>query len=231
MYCMKTNRKTYRINKSGLIADKELYRIWFEYYKIALASKDSGIQSALRKTKKFYADWGDDITVHFDDWWITHSHLFSDIDKVRLMVGNETKDDEHFYVVVPRTRSINVAVEEFTELLSIEFGVTRTKRTHVPIHKYAPTEIQGFKRDSMRLTLDLTKNVFQDESLKSKALYEKVQSYLETSRFKKQKNELPDIFEDLTNGSEDAKRNIRRYRTRGKKILLNVANGRFPGDY
>jgi hypothetical protein len=75
------------------------------------------------------------------------------------------------------------------------------------------------------------KNVFQDESLKSKKLYEKVQSYLETSRFKKQKNEMPNIFEDLTNGSEDAKRNIRRYRTRGKKILLNVANGRFPGTY
>ena len=43
--------------------------------------------------------------------------------------------------------------------------------------------------------------------------------------------ELPTIFEDLTNDSEDAKRNIRRYRSRGKSILLNVANGRFPGKY
>jgi hypothetical protein len=75
------------------------------------------------------------------------------------------------------------------------------------------------------------KNVFYDVSLKGKALYEKVVNYLETERFKKQKNELPTIFEDLTNDSEDAKRNIRRYRSRGKSILLNVANGRFPGKY
>ena len=224
-------KKSYSVNQSGLIADKELFRIWFEFYKLALVNKDKDIQSAMRKTKKFYADWGADSNVHFDDWWVTHNHLFVDIDRVRLMEDSETKDDGHLYVVIPRTRSINVAVEEFSELLSNEFNVTRAKRTHVPIHKYAPTEIQGFKRDSMRLTLDLMKNVFQDETLKSKALYEKVVNYLETDRFKKQKNELPTIFEDLTNDSEDAKRNIRRYRSRGKSILLNVANGRFPGKY
>ena len=225
------SKKTYKVNQSGLVADKELFRIWFEFYKLALVSNDKEVQSALRKSKKIYADWEINSNEYFDDWWISHKHLFIDIDNVRLMAVDELKDDEHLYVVVPRTRSINVAVDEFTELLSKEFNVTRRKRTHVPKHRFAPTEIQGFKRDVMRLTLNLMKNVFQDESLKSKVLYEKVQIYLETSRFKKQKNEIPNIFEDLKNGSEDAKRNIRRYRTRWMKILLNVANGRFPGTY
>lgn len=225
------SKKTYKVNQSGLVADKELFRIWFEFYKLALVSYDKEVQSALRKSKKIYADWEINSNEYFDDWWISHNHLFIDIDNVRLMAIDELKDDEYLYVVVPRTRSINVAVDEFTELLSKEFNVTRSKKTHVPKHRFAPTEIQGFKREVIRLTLDLMKNVFIDETLKGKNLYEKVQSYLETSRFKKQKNEMPNIFEDLKNGSEDAKRNIRRYRTRGMKILLNVANGRFPGTY
>ena len=224
-------KKTYKVNESGLIADKELFRIWFEFYKLALVSKDTKVQSALRKTKKFYSEWGTDTGVHFDDWWSTHSHLFVDTDSVRLMNGTARTDKTHLYVAVPRTRSINVAVQEFEELLRAEFKTTRTKRTHVPIHRFAPTEIQGFKRETMRLTLDLMKNVFIDESLKSDALYQKVEDYLQKDRYKKQKNEIPKLFEDMTSGNEDAKRNIRRYRSRGKKILLNVANGEFPGKY
>jgi len=221
-------KKTYKVNESGLIADKELFRIWFEFYKLALVSKDTKVQSALRKTKKFYSEWGTDTEVHFDDWWSTHSHLFVDTDSVRLMNATVRTDKTHLYVVVPRTRSINVAVQEFEELLRGEFKTTRTKRTHVPIHRFAPTEIQGFKRETMRLTLDLMKNVFIDESLKSDALYQKVEDYLQKDRFKKQKNEIPKLFEDMTSGNEDAKRNIRRYRSRGKQILMNVASGKFP---
>jgi len=221
-------KKTYKVNESGLIADKELFRIWFEFYKLALVCKDTKVQSALRKTKKFYSEWGTDTEVHFDDWWITHCHLFVETDSVRLMNGTERTDKTHLYIVVPRTRSINVAVQEFEELLKAEFKATRTKRTHVPIHRFAPTEVQGFKRETMRLTLDLMKNVFIDESLKSDALYQKVEDYLQKDRYKKQKNEIPKLFEDMTSGNEDAKRNIRRYRSRGKKILLNVASGKFP---
>ena len=221
-------KKTYKVNESGLIADKELFRIWFEFYKLALVSTDTKVQSALRKTKKFYSEWGTDTEVHFDDWWISHSHLFVDTDTVRLMNGTARTDKTHLYIVVPRTRSINVAVQEFEELLRAEFKTTRTQRTHVPIHKFAPSEVQGFKRETMRLTLDLMKNVFIDESLKSDALYQKVEDYLQKDRYKKQKNEIPKLFEDMTSGNEDAKRNIRRYRSRGKKILLNVASGKFP---
>jgi CheY-like chemotaxis protein len=154
--------------------------------------------------------------------------FFDALISVRLMNGTERTDKTHLYIVVPRTRSINVAVQEFEELLKAEFKATRTKRTHVPIHRFAPTEVQGFKRETMRLTLDLMKNVFIDESLKSDALYQKVEDYLQKDRYKKQKNEIPKLFEDMTSGNEDAKRNIRRYRSRGKKILLNVASGKFP---
>lgn len=46
------SKKTYKVNQSGLVADKELFRIWFEFYKLALVSNDKEVQSALRKSKK-----------------------------------------------------------------------------------------------------------------------------------------------------------------------------------
>jgi hypothetical protein len=223
-------KKAFAVSQSGLIADKELFRIWFEFYKLALVSNNKEIQSALKKSQRFYADWGNDTQIHFDDWWKTNSLLFVDTDAVRLMLEGETRDAGHLYVSVPKTRSINVAVDEFRELLTKQFNA-RSKRTHVPQHRYAPTEVQGFKRDTARLHLELLKNVFNDESLRGQALYDRVQKYLGSERYKKKSNSLPSQFAELTSGDEDAKRNVRRYKMRCKRILLNVASGQFPGKY
>jgi hypothetical protein len=223
-------KKTFKVSRLGLIADKELFRIWFEFYKLALVSKEKDVLYALKKSRDFYKDWGCDAEIHFDDWWKSHSHLFADADCVRLMRANEVQDSEHLYVSVPTTRSITVAVDEFRELLTKQFNV-RSKRTHVPKHKYAPTEVQGFKRETARLHFELLKNVFNDESLRGKALYERVQKFLGSERYKKKVNLLPSQFAALTAGDEDAKRNVRRYKVRCKKILLNVAAGQFPGKY
>lgn len=223
-------KKTFNVSQSGLIADKELFRIWFEFYKLALVSKDGEVQKAIKKSKRFYFDWGSDDEIHFDDWWKSHSHLFEDTDSVRLMGADETQDGEHLYVSVPKTRSINVALDEFRELLTKQFNA-RSKRTHVPMHKYAPTEVQGFKRETARLHLELLKNVFNDESLRGQALYDKVHKFLSTGRYKRKAHLIPGHFAELTTGDEDAKRNVRRYKMRCKRILVNVANGHFPGKY
>jgi hypothetical protein len=223
-------KNTYRVSESGLIANKELFRIWFEFYKLALVSDDKQVRLALRKSKAFYSDWGTDSEVHFDDWWSTHNHLFVDEGIVRLINSAADMDNDHLYLAVPKTRSLNVAVNEIRVLLDKEFQASRSKRAHMPMHRFAPTEIQGFKRDTMRLHLDLMKNVFNDPALKGKALYERTRKYLESERYKKRKNSLS-VFAGLVNDDEDAKRNVRRYKMRCNRLLLNVASGVFPGKY
>ena len=222
-------KKTYRVNRSGLIADKEIYRIWFGFYQLALVSKDPKIQAAMRKSRKFYAEWGTDAAIHFDDWWDTHSHLFEDLEKVRLLGKDEQMNDRYVYVAVPKIKSVNVAVDEIRTLLTDHFKVSRSRRTQVPQHRFAPTEIQGLKRGTLSLQLDLSRHVFGDPSLKGKALYERVRSFLQNERYKRKKNELPEVLRELDSGDENAQRNVRRYRERCKKILINVANGIFPG--
>ena len=39
-----------------IIADKELFRLWYEFYRLALDSNDKDIQRALKKSADFYAD-------------------------------------------------------------------------------------------------------------------------------------------------------------------------------
>jgi len=185
----------------------------------------------MKRSRKFYADWGTDAKIHFDDWWITHSHLFVDEGKVRILSAGEGMDAEHVYLAVPKTRSLNAAVDEVREVLAEHFKVSRSKRTHAPLHRFAPTEVQGFKRETMRLHLDLQRNVFTDGSLRGDSLYNRVREYLKTERYKKRKNVLPSPLADLDMDDEGAKRNLRRYKMRCSKLLLNVASGIFPGSY
>jgi hypothetical protein len=224
-------KKSFKVSKSGLIADQELFRIWFGFYQLALVSEDPEIKSAMKKSQKFYADWGTDANVHFDDWWESHRQLFEDTSVVRMIGSCENMDEHHLYLAVPKTRSINVAIDEIRELLAEHFKVTRSKRTQVPMHRYAPTEVQGFKRETARLHLDMMREVFNDSTLRGKALYARVKEYFEHERFKKKKNVLPSPFASLDINDEGAKRNVLRYRKRCEQLLMNVAGGVFPGVY
>ncbi len=226
-----TAKKSFKVSKSGLIADKELFRIWFGFYQIALVSTDQKVQSAMKKSKKFYADWGTDSNIKFDAWWKTHSHLFEDTSNVRLMGKDESRDEQHLYLAIPKTRSLNAAVDEVREVLAEHFKVSRSKRTHVPTHRFAPTEVQGVKREAMRLQLDMMREVFNDSSLKGKALYARVQEFFTKERYRKKRNALPYPFATLDIDDENAKRNVIRYRKRSRQLLINVASGVFPGKY
>jgi hypothetical protein len=62
--------------KSRLPHRREPYRLWFEYLRVAHASKDAKVKEALRRTADSYKLWGDVVTVKFDEWWKTHGHLF-----------------------------------------------------------------------------------------------------------------------------------------------------------
>ena len=222
--------------KTPLIADKQLFRIWYEFYRIALASNDSSVVRALKKSARFYEEWGTDRNLHFDDWWKSHSHLFSDDSRIQVYESGSPRKINCVYLEIPTTKSQSDLVKEFRKILPIAVKSLKRGRKLPPTHKYAPTEIQGLKRDSLRMMLDLQKNVFINTSLKGESLRNRVQSFFGSERYKKKTNIVPMAFRLDANKrhvthQDEADRNIRRYRQKASKLILNVASGVFPGKY
>lgn len=215
-----------------LIADKEIYRIWYEFYKFALVSTDKEVVSKLKKSKKFYRDWGVDPDLHFDDWWKKHANLFEkDEVEVRVLASGTRVPRGDVVIAIPKDANLTDTLKRVKVLLQ-EAGASVTKSTH----PYQPTEIQGLKRDALAVMVDLQKNVFYDPKLKGAVLRQRVHQFFSGERYKKKENKIPFSFMvgsswDKTEHADAADRNIRRYRQKIKQLILNVADGEFPGRY
>ena len=219
-----------------IIADKELFRLWYEFYRLALVSSDVDVQKALKKSHSHYADWHGSENLRFDEWWRNHRSLFHDTNVVRITDPDAIKTEENLYVTVPRDKSYGDILEEFKTLIANELPSKKKGRKTPPKHLYAPTEIQGVKRDSLRMMFDLQKNIFSQSELKGVALRERVLKFFSSERYRKKRNLVPMSFVvDTSNRNDDhsaeADRNIRRYRQKAHQLLLNVAQGKFPGKY
>ena len=219
-----------------IIADKELFRLWYEFYRLALVSSDVDVQKTLKKSQSHYADWNGSDNLRFDEWWRNHRSLFHDTNVVRITDIDEVKSEENLYVTVPRDKSYGDILEEFKTLITNELPSKKKGRKTPPKHRYAPTEIQGVKRDSLRMMFDLQKNIFSQSELKGVALRERVLKFFSSERYRKKRNLVPMSFVvDTSNRNDDhsaeADRNIRRYRQKAHQLLLNVAQGKFPGKY
>ena len=223
-------------SETPIIADKELFRLWYEFYRLALVSSDVDVQKALKKSHSHYADWHGSENLRFDEWWRNHRSLFHDTNVVRITDPDAIKTEENLYVTVPRDKSYGDILEEFKTLIANELPSKKKGRKTPPKHLYAPTEIQGVKRDSLRMMFDLQKNIFSQSELKGVALRERVLKFFSSERYRKKRNLVPMSFVvDTSNRNDDhsaeADRNIRRYRQKAHQLLLNVAQGKFPGKY
>lgn len=224
-----------------LIARKEIFRLWYEFYVLALKSNDKDIQIALKKSTKFYADWNVNKDEHFDDWWFAHKTLFIDERrKVRVIDDSQNRHADCLYVEIPKSKSQSEILDEFKQVLAEHLSKSlplKTRRKTPQLHKYAPTDVQGIKPESMRMLLDLHKHVFTIQNgfgqfLKGKNLRESVFKFLKKERYKKKKVDLLPHGLTINNGNEDeVQRNILRYKKKARQLILNVASGQFPGKY
>ena len=92
-------------SQTPIIADKELFRLWYEFYRLALISSDAEIQKELKKSQRFYLEWHGSENLHFDDWWRSHRSLFHDDKVVRLYLMDDLMTEDNIYVSVPRGKS------------------------------------------------------------------------------------------------------------------------------
>ena len=226
-------RKVIDIAKRKYIASPQIYRLWFEFYKLALKSKDKVVISALKKSKNFYSSWGTDTEIHFDDWWKEKQHLFYETKKLKFIEGKEPiTDASHLVISFPKDIPLEVLMKEFQERVAPELE-KRKNRIKITEHIYAPTEVQGVKQETLRLYFELYEKVFSNEKLKGVEQYKAVKDYFET-RFKKKPNEIPEYFNDYDDDKErieSSMRNVRRYKKKCLQLILNVANREFPGKY
>jgi hypothetical protein len=226
-------RNVIEIAKRKYIASPQIYRLWFEFYKLALKSKDKEVISALKKSKNFYSSWGIDTEIHFDDWWEEIQHLFYETKKIKLINQKELiTDASHLVISIPKDIPLEILMKQIQEVVAPELE-KRKNRIKISEHRYAPTEVQGIKKESARLYFELYKEVFSNDKLKGVEQYKAVQDYFDR-RFKKKRNEIPEYFRDFDDDEErkeSSMRNVRRYKKKCLQLILNVANGEFPGKY
>jgi hypothetical protein len=131
---------------------------------------------------------------------------------------------------IPLTKGRTQVLAEIRALLPSLISVSPEK-SHS--NKYVPTEVQGVKRDALRIMLDLERRIFRNDKLKGGELRERVLKFFSEERFKRRKNRVPATFliNDYADTVENVDRNIRRYRQKVRRLILNVANGEFPGRY
>ncbi len=217
--------------KTPLTADKELLRLWYEFYRLALQSTDKEVVKAVKKSKSFYKEWEVVEGELFDPWWARHRHLFEQKVFVRVLADGDKRTEGSVVLEIPTTKARTEVLAEIRSLLPTLLPARPTKS--VTGGKYLPTEVQGVKRDSLRIMLDLEKRIFRNDKLKGEKLRERVQKFFNEERYRRKKNKMPVPFyiDTYTDTTQNVDRNIRRYRQKVKQLILNVAGGEFPGRY
>jgi hypothetical protein len=217
--------------KTPLTADKELFRLWYEFYRLALTSTDRDATKAVKKSKSFYKDWQVDPSEPFDPWWAKHRHLFEQRDFVRVLEDGDKRSEGSVVLEIPTSKGRTEVLAEIRSLLPSLLPAKPKKSFSGS--KYLPSEIQGVKRDALRMMLDLERRIFRNDKLKGGELRERVLKFFSEERFKRKKNRVPATFliNDYADTVENVDRNIRRYRQKVRQLILNVAQGKFPGNY
>jgi hypothetical protein len=233
-------RKSKQGSATKLAARREAYRLWFEFLRLARSSNDSRVKAALARSREFYGPWGDVATVKFDDWWLSHGHLFEEQVAVRRLADGERPTDPNSLVIeVPLTMAptkLLKAVKAVIERASEEHlrQVAKRKNKTLATARFRLTAGAEPKLVAIREMLTVYRDVFlAHPKLRGQALLEVVHRHYGSRKQKKwQKIPLPlmadkgDVMRVIT-----AQRNLRRYITNAEQVLLNVAGGSFPGEY
>jgi hypothetical protein len=225
--------------KTALAHRREAYRLLFEYLRVAHKDPREEVQEALTRSKVFYEPWGDVRNAKFDDWWKEKGVLFEDKYVVRqLTVGEAPNDPEALIVEIPLRQSPSVLTKRVAELIR-EASANRPrsgkKGGKSPTSDYKLSGGAEPKMDPLREMLTVYRDVYlRNPRAKGKQLLAALEMHYEGRR-QKRFREVPEPLrlrkKAKANKVDSVLRNVNRYVNRAKKIVLNVANGEFPGRY
>lgn len=220
----------------NLAARREAYRLWFEYLKVARESTDKKVRAALFVSGPYYAPWEMGKANKFDPWWKDHGHLFEEKYFVREMKAGELPHDpDALLIEVPLTQSptdLTKKVKVIIQEAYVRKARTKRKGKKKVTAYYHLTEGAEPKLHAVREMLSIYRDVYlKNPKLRGGKLLDAVHTYY-LGRRNKRFAKVPMVL--LHQGGDDklrAMRNLRRYIQKAEKVVLNVAQGQFPGDY
>lgn len=208
-----------RIKNDKIIEGRiQKYRLHFDYLKTCLE------YSEFKVDKKHYSSWKLNLvkTLSFNKWWSQHGQKIfeQELDQIKE-VKNTRQSNSSTFIEIPNDTPVEYALEKVRDIL-------QSKKIRVKNNiRLRPLELQiyleAFKERKKKKSLLDTAKVLSEKrqriakTLKGKALMS------DTRANKFLNNKTMDYF--------TIQRIIIRYNTKAKKILNNVCNGQFPGNY
>ena len=142
--------------------EREAYRLWFEYLKLAHSSADPEVKRALAARADFYEPWGDVTGVRFDDWWRDHGHLFEERRQVRRLARRQAPSDpDAIAIEVPLTPSMLTIMRQVRAVVrEAREGRVRGARRTRPAATYRLTEGAEPRFRALRDSLTVYREVY-----------------------------------------------------------------------
>ncbi|MGZ4891671.1 MAG: hypothetical protein ACXV2B_05360 [Halobacteriota archaeon] len=224
--------------QTKLASRRENYRLWFEYLRLAKKSADKDVVAALQRSATFYEPWGDVRAESFQTWWKQKGELFEEQHVVRRLEHNEPPSDPSSLLVeIPLNQSTTKLARSVKALIEVAWADQnkqhKRKNKTVASAPFRLTEGSEPKLRAIREMLTVYRDVhLKDTRLGGLDLLKAIDAHYK----KRKRKEFAKVPMALAiSGSyydmSTPMRNLRRYITKAEKIVLNVANGEFPGKY
>jgi hypothetical protein len=225
--------------KLALSYNREAYRLWFEYLRVALKSPEKEVQDTLKRSKEFYAPWGAVANTKFDKWWKENGHLFADKYVVRqISPGEKPTDPDSLVVEIPLTQSPTELTKRVRVIIQHAWSDRERqsrKSKRRPTSEYKLSAGAEPKLRAVREMLTVYRDAYlknKHKSLRGSDLLEEVDRlYFGRKNKRWAKVPTPLLYDRKYGDNSVALRNLRRYIQKAEKIVRNVANGEFPGPY
>lgn len=228
-------------NSISIKSKKQHIRIWFECLQICRSQ--NAYSDNFVKSHATYEEWGNVLNIKFDEWWKTHSYLFSDV--MVQEVSKISKVPNTITLSIPLNEKVSTIIRDVKKLverkqkqLLVELGENPENRKSKALNRnkysFTQSEIKGvfhyINLEVYKIYLEL------DEPAINRAFLIEVRKSFDArphSKLKRSMINLPSIdqFEkDLTKNVdvEDIVRSVRRGIKAVEKTLKNVSLGKFP---
>lgn len=221
-------------------SNKQLYRLWFEFLK--MAHKEPDLANNLAASADYYADWGNVRDQLFDPWWKEHKHFFGTT--YVQEVERVTVSDNVMYVAIPLNQPASRSIADVKALIEdkqraklIEQGQDpeAVKSLSAAFGKYSFT--QGVEiRGKVLYEIQLMYGIWQDmgkPAVNTAFITEIVNRLRARPRSKwtpylLQIDPMPDKKGNLRY-DEGQIRQVRRYLKKGYAVCKAVSKAEFPG--
>lgn len=217
---------------------RETFQLWFEYLRLAKKSTDGEIVEALKRSAAFYEPWGDVNAESFHEWWKQKGHLFEEQKVIRRLESNETPSDPTALALeIPLnqspTRLTRVVKALIEEAWAEQNEQHKLKNKTIASAKYHLAEGSEPKLDAIRDTLTVYRDVYlKNTNMSTRDLLAAIEAHYKKRKLSRIGRVPMALVLPTSNTHLSLKmRNLRRYINRAQTIMLNVANGEFPGKH